>query len=92
MTSKVEGPASQVTICLNQPRADGWWKGLGVNRSEPTLEFEGSDTQCQPVAPGAIQVAFWKAKTFGLHTPVGTQAFDLGDYAGHTVTFVWLSD
>jgi hypothetical protein len=70
-----------------------WWKGLGIGRSEPTLTVSDRNVgDCTPVDPAMINVTFWKAKMFGVHTRIGTASLDLRRYAGHQVTLQWSAD
>lgn len=88
----------QVGICLTLSTESGWWKGLGIDSSDPTLEVEdegsgGSGREaCRATAPDNVNFTLWKAKLLGAHTRVGTHSQDLTQYAGHTVRFNWRTD
>ena len=70
-----------------------WWKGLGVGRSEPTLEVQDSKTyDCTHVDPEPISITFWKAKMFGVHTRLAGATLNLEGYAGHRVSLRWMAD
>lgn len=83
----------RLQVCLQVQTKSGWWKGIGLNQSEPTLEGERSDgLKCTTISPGRIDVAYWKAKVFGVHTYVGTRSLDLRQYKNHEVMFTWKKD
>lgn len=82
-----------VRLCLTVTSTSGWWKGIGVDQTQPTIQGSSADgEQCTNVGPEVVSLTFWKAKAFGIHTEVGTGAIDLTQYAGNTVTFSWSSD
>lgn len=84
---------STVRVCLSVTSNSGWWKGIGLNQTNPTIQGSAADgVQCANMAPGLINLTFWKAKIFGAHTEVGTNVIDLTQYANHVVTFSWWSD
>jgi hypothetical protein len=81
-----------VRLCLELVGLN-WWKGLGVGRTEPTLEVQDSKkVACTDVEPGQVPVTFWKAKTFGVHTQLSSAILNLAGYAGHGVTLRWSAD
>lgn len=82
----------QLNVCLRITTASGWWKGIGANRDDPTVQGEGSTVRCSPTAPGRVTFTFWKAKTFGVHTKVGSTTIDLTQYAGYRALFTWQLD
>ena len=64
-------------MCL-EIGGSGWWKGIGINRRKPTIEGEGGDIPYREVGANAdgklsLNLSFWKAKAFGVHTYVGTE-------------------
>lgn len=70
-----------------------WWKGLGVGRTEPTLEVQDSKTySCTAVAPEQVAITFWKAKMFGVHTQLSSAILNLAGYGGHRVSLRWSAD
>ena len=80
-------------VCLKNSTADGWWKGVGVNQVNPTVQGQASEgLQCANVQPGKLSFTFWKAKGFGVHTRVGSRSVDLSAYAGSRVTLDWKVD
>lgn len=84
---------ARVNVCLEIRTTSGWWKGLGINREEPTVEGEGNGrVLCTRVEPASLTFHFWKAKLFGVHTRVGTANVNLEKYAGHRVMFIWQQD
>jgi hypothetical protein len=83
---------NQLNVCLRITTASGWWKGIGANRDDPTVQGEGSALRCSPTAPGRVTFTFWKAKTFGVHTKVGSTTIDLSQYAGYRALFTWQLD
>ncbi len=89
ITSPDPSVGSQLNICLEILTATGWWKGIGANRDEPSVQGDGNAVRCIPTAPGRINLTFWKAKLFGIHTKVGAGAVDLSRYAGQRALFVW---
>ena len=83
----------RLQVCLQVQTESGWWKGIGLNLYEPTLEGERRDgLKCTTISPGRIDVAYWKAKAFGVHTYVGTRSLDLRQYMNHEVMFTWKKD
>lgn len=94
VTSSPDGPdGTMVRVCLALRNNVSWWKGIGLNSEDPTIDAEGSETtRCRDIQPGLVNVTFWKAKAFGAHTRLSTTSIDLGPYAGHTVFFTWLAD
>jgi hypothetical protein len=92
-TAPIEGLAGRVKVCLQVKTQSGWWKGIGLNERDPTLAGQKSDgLRCTIIAPGLTNVAYWKAKGFGIHTPVGTSRLDLRQYKDHEVIFTWRTD
>ncbi|MFB3132459.1 MAG: hypothetical protein ACE10K_08055, partial [Rhodothermales bacterium] len=87
-------PGGRVRVCLEvAATSSGWWKGIGLDSTQPTLEGERSDgIQCTEILSGRKQVTFWKAKAFGVHTNVGVRRVDLSDRAGYKVVFKWIKD
>jgi hypothetical protein len=85
--------SQMVTICLEIEEVT-WWKGLGIGRPEPTLQVERGQGlyRCTDVEPGWVDITFWKAKMFGIHTRLATARLDLRRYGRHTVTFQWVAD
>ncbi len=77
-------------VCLQVSTASGWWKGVGINQVNPTVQGQASEgLQCASVQPGKLSFTFWKAKAFGVHTSVGSRTVDLSAYAGSRVTLDW---
>lgn len=69
---------------------DGWWKGMGFNQENPTIEgAEQGGAQSATIPADLAYVTFWKAKVFGVHTKVGEQNLDFSTLAGYEVTFTW---
>jgi hypothetical protein len=92
-TAPTEGLAGRVKVCLQVKTQSGWWKGIGLNERDPTLAGQKSDgLRCTIIAPGLTNVAYWKAKGLGIHTPVGTSRLDLRQYKDHEVIFTWRTD
>jgi hypothetical protein len=92
-TAPIDGLAGRVKVCLQVTTKSGWWKGIGLNERDPTLAGQKSDgLKCTIIAPGLINVAYWKAKALGIHTPVGTNRLDLRQYKDHEVIFTWKTD
>jgi hypothetical protein len=92
-TAPIDGLAGRVKVCLQVTTKSGWWKGIGLNERDPTLAGQKSDgLKCTIIAPGLINVAYWKAKALGIHTPVGTSRLDLRQYKDHEVIFTWKTD
>jgi hypothetical protein len=92
-TAPTDGLAGRLKVCLQVRTESGWWKGIGLNERDPTLAGQKSDgLRCTTIAPGLINVAYWKAKMFGIHTPVGTRRLDLRQYKDHEVIFTWKRD
>jgi hypothetical protein len=91
-TQRDVAAGSQLLICLQIVTVSGWWKGIGANRDDPTVQGEGSALRCSPTAPGRVTFTFWKAKAFGIHTKVGSTTIELSQYAGHRATFTWQKD
>jgi hypothetical protein len=92
-TAPIEGLAGRLKVCLQVQTKSGWWKGIGLNERDPTLAGQRSDgLRCTIIAPGLINVAYWKAKGLGIHTPVGTSRLDLRQYKDHEVIFTWRTD
>jgi hypothetical protein len=92
-TAPIAGLAGRVKVCLQVKTKSGWWKGVGLNERDPTLAGQKSDgLRCTIIAPGLINVAYWKAKGLGIHTPVGTSRLDLRQYKDHEVIFTWRAD
>ena len=92
-TAPMDGLSGRIRACLQVKTRSGWWKGIGLNESDPTLAGEKSDgVKCTFIAPGLIKVAYWKAKTLGIHTPVGSSRLDLRQYKDHEVVFTWKTD
>jgi len=92
-TGPTGGIAGRMRVCLEVETESGWWKGLGLNEPEPTIEGEKSDgRKCTTISPGRIEVAYWKAKGLGIHTHVGTRSIDLRVYGDHEVSFTWQKD
>jgi hypothetical protein len=92
-TAPIAGLAGRVKVCLQVKTKSGWWKGVGLNERDPTLAGQKSDgLRCTIIAPGLINVAYWKAKGLGIHTPVGTSRLDLRQYKDHEVIFTWRTD
>jgi hypothetical protein len=92
-TTPIDGTAGRLKVCLQVQTRSGWWKGIGLNESEPTLEGEKSDgLKCTTIDPSLINVAYWKAKEAGRHAPVGTRPLDLRQYKDHEVIFTWRKD
>jgi hypothetical protein len=84
---------TQLNVCLEIRTSSGWWKGLGVGRSEPTVEGEGQgNLVCARAEPGTVTFNFWKAKLFGVHTRVGATTVNLSAYAGHRIRVSWQQD
>lgn len=84
---------SSVRLCLDVTSASGWWKGIGIDQTEPTIQGAAADgEQCAYISPEVARVTFWKAKAFGVHTQVGTGSIDLTKYSGYEVHFSWLAD
>ena len=83
-----------VKLCLVLGKEKMWWKGLGFGGTPtPKLAGEGQGSRgWLTTVPGEIEFHFWKAKMFGVHTPVGKRMIDLSRYNEHAVTFSWLSD
>jgi TIR domain len=92
-TAPVDGLAGRIKVCLQVKTKSGWWKGVGLNERDPTLASQKSDgLRCTIIAPGLINIAYWKAKTLGIHTPVGNSRLDLRQYKDHEVIFTWRTD
>ena len=92
-TTPREGTAGRMQVCLQVQTQSGWWKGIGLNERSPTLEGERHDgLKCTTISPGRIDIAYWKAKVFGVHTYVGTRTLDLRPYKDHEVMFTWKKD
>ena len=92
-TAPGDGLAGRIKVCLQVRTKSGWWKGIGLNERAPTLAGQKSDgLRCTIVAPGLINVAYWKAKTLGMQTPVGSSRLDLRQYKDHEVVFTWRTD
>jgi hypothetical protein len=92
-TAPIDGLAGRIKVCLQVKTESGWWKGVGLNERDPTLAGQKSDgLRCTTIAPGLINVAYWKAKMVGIHTPVGTSRLDLRQYKDHEVIFTWKTD
>ena len=86
------GVGDRVSLCLELSGIT-WWKGLGVDQTEPTLEVQDNNkVRCTNVAPSQVSLTFWKAKTFGAHTRIGGAALNLRGYGGHKVTLLWSAD
>lgn len=92
--SELEGGGPGLIVCLTLTGDVTWWKGIGLNNEEPDLEAEGeSASHCDVLPePQLVTLTFWKAKTLGIHTKVGTNSIDLSEYAGHRITFLWEAD
>ena len=83
---------SPVELCLELVNIS-WWKGLGVNSSEPTLEVQDNNKiRCTNVEPKQVNLTFWKAKMLGVHTRLSSAALNLEGYGGHTVSLRWTAD
>jgi TIR domain len=92
-TAPIDGLAGRVKVCLQVKTKSGWWKGVGLNERDPTLAGQKSDgLRCTIIGPGLINVAYWKAKGLGIHTPVGISRLDLRQYKDHEVIFTWKTD
>lgn len=92
-TAPMDGLAGRVKVCLQVKTESGWWKGIGLDERDPTLAGQKSDgLKCTIIAPGLINVAYWKAKALGIHTPVGASRIDLRQYKDHEVIFTWRTD
>lgn len=92
-TTPRDKTGGRMQVCLKVQTESGWWKGIGLNERAPTLEGERSDgLKCTTIDPGRIDVAYWKAKVFGVHTYVGTRSLDLSQYMNHEVMFTWKKD
>jgi hypothetical protein len=84
---------TQLNVCLEIRTSSGWWKGLGVGRTEPTVEGEGQgNLVCARAEPGTVTFNFWKARFFGIHSWVGATEVNLSAYAGHKILFTWQQD
>lgn len=93
VTSEPGNLGESLTLCLTVSTASGWWKGVGVNETQPTLEGVAADgDQCMTISPGLKTLAFWKAKGLGVHTQVGSRSLDLSEYAGHRIRLEWTLD
>ena len=81
-----------VTLCLELVNLT-WWKGLGVGQDQPTLEvLDDNKIRCTDVQPMQVNLTFWKAKMFGVHTRLGSAALNLQGYGGHKVSLRWTAD
>jgi hypothetical protein len=88
-------------IALQLARPLDWWKGIqtlnGTNAQIAFTEAEGRDGAAGPDAVPSGDLAtgghlvMWKAKTFGVHTPMYALA-DLEHIKGKRVTFRWIAD
>lgn len=93
LSSQLDDVQAKVRICLRVATTSGWWKGVGINQTEPTLEGAKEDgVQCTNVAPGNLTLTFWKAKGLGVHSRVGSGSVDLTRYAGHLIWITWTKD
>ena len=93
LLSDDKNDGSQLRVCLSVSTQSGWWKGVGINQTSPTVEGALSDgMQCADTRPGLISFTFWKAKGLGVHTQVGTRVVDLSQYGGYRVSLIWLTD
>lgn len=87
-------PSDRVEVCLEVGEAStGWWKGLGLNTKNPTIAGDrGDGIQCTQVSAASTNVYYWKAKGFGVHDPVGSEAIDLSNAGGKRFTIKWVKD
>jgi hypothetical protein len=93
VSSQAVNSGSVVRVCLSVSTASGWWKGVGVNATDPTMEGDrAAGDQCANFTPGNMTLTFWKAKGLGVHSNVGSRSLDLSRYAGHTVSLTWVAD
>ena len=93
LLSDDKNDGSQLRVCLSVSTASGWWKGVGINRTSPTVEGTLDDgVQCADTRPGVVSFTFWKAKGFGVHTQVGNRVVDLSGYGGQRVSLVRVKD
>jgi hypothetical protein len=84
--------ASPVWLCLELVNVS-WWKGIGIGRSDPTLEVQDNKNKdCTNVRPEQTDITFWKAKLLGVHTRLSTVALNLQGYGGYTVSLRWTAD
>jgi len=89
---QVTGDASKALLCLELVNIT-WWKGLGVGRTEPTLEVQDNNKiGCTNVPAAQVAITFWKAKMLGVHTQLGGAILDLRGYGGHKVSLRWTAD
>ncbi len=76
-----------------------WWKGIEIFLGNEEKGFiQAQDDDKEP--PGIVyfenigvgsRLVFWKAKTFGIHTPMYTLE-DLESKQGKVITFQWITD
>ncbi len=93
VTSQSANYPGEVRVCLLVTSSSGWWKGIGLNQTQPTIQGSTADgIQCANMGPGIVHLTFWKAKLFGVHTEVGSNVIDLSAYANNVVLFSWRSD
>jgi len=94
LTSRpIEGLAGRMQVCLDVQTQSGWWKGLGLNMSAPSIQGESRDgLRCTTIDAGRVDIAYWKAAFLGIHTPVGTGRVDLSAYSDHEIVFTWTKD
>ena len=93
LTTLADPAVASLNVCLVHTTESGWWKGIGINSVEPTLQGEKSEgSRCTPVGAGVLRLTFWKAKAFGAHTQVGARTVDLTLYAGHRIYITWQRD
>ncbi len=93
VTSQTANYPTWVRVCLSVTSTSGWWKGIGLDQTNPTIQGSAADgEQCTNIGPGIISLTFWKAKLLGIHTEVGSGSIDLTQYVGHVVTFTWRAD
>ena len=92
-TTLPRADVQQLEVCLKNSTPGGWWKGVGINQVDPTVQGDASEgLQCTNVQPGKLSFTFWKAKGLGVHTRVGSRTVDLSAYAGSRVTLEWKID
>lgn len=86
--------AGFVQVCLEVAiDGGGWWKGIGLNSRQPTLEGEEKEgIQCTVIPAQEVKVNFWKAKFGGRHAPVGQGSVDMTEFGGYRVVFKWVKD
>lgn len=83
----------QVEVCLNVETESGWWKGLGIDKKDPSIEAKKRDgITCSITSPRSIEFYFWKAGFLGIHKRVGEHVLNLAAYGDHRVTFEWKQD